>query len=353
MSLAALLLPVLLCAAWAQEKKHPLLYEVEIVYAMHHNLTAEAYGRIEELFRRVWPDLDVSKLESTVKSMREYFGIYLNRLLEQAGTSWKKIQAEILQGGPLDEEGRQKCFSRGFDLVKHQVDRELRLRGIFWWFRDQAAKDPSQSLGVIFAKLKAKDDSDVCSTTPGKGLIVYRSVSDPLRAQELGDLQDDGVKFTHNFTIRVKALARSIPPRVSQKADVLGTAAHGRMVCRLTGVRYERHPGLMRDVLAVLQEEFPKGLDAKKSSAASGEFWTRWKHEPSVWYRETRRTRAHVRIRGIDTESPKIEVQAFTQINDNIDAPHDIENARWVRATRDSDLEQRISAKFAMRRRGK
>ncbi|MHC4931952.1 MAG: hypothetical protein ACYTGV_07175 [Planctomycetota bacterium] len=346
-------LVLLSTALFAEDTRVSLRYEVEVLYCMHHRLTEEAYGRIESLFHRTWPDLDLSRLEPTRKSMREYFGIYLNRLLEQAGTSWKKIQAEVLEGRPLDGKGRQECFSRGFDLLKQQVERELRVRGIFWYLRDQAAKDPSKSLSVLFAKMKEEDDSGVCSTTPGEGLIVYRRIPDSLNYRELTNLEDDGVKFTVDFAIRVAQLARSVPPRLSQKADVLGTAGQGRVVCRLTGVSYERHPGLMREVRAVLQVMFPKGLDTEMSDPASGEFWTQWKVEPSVWYRQTRRSRARVRIQGIDTDSPNFDVRVFAQINDNIDAPHDVENARWVKASRDSTMEARLRITLERRSRGK
>ncbi|MHC4342738.1 MAG: hypothetical protein ACYSX0_21305, partial [Planctomycetota bacterium] len=136
------------------------------------------------------------------------------------------------------QEQKEAWFQRGFDVVKHQINRELRLRGMMWFMRDEAAKDEKQSLKTIFDKLRDKDDpkSPVCSTEPGKGLLIFREFDHPLTREEIQELEDSGVRFTHNVTLRVAMLAYDELPKVGPRPDVLGGAGEGRMIYRLVKV---------------------------------------------------------------------------------------------------------------------
>lgn len=96
----------------------------------------------------------------------------------------------------------------------------------------------------------------------------------------------------------------------------------------------------------VLGKEFPKGFDPDLSKEEEGVFWTVWHYYPSTWYRETKRARAHVEIEDLGEGKLRIGVAVVQQINDNIDNPSIIEEARWVGTQRDFErsvlIEQRI-----------
>jgi len=296
--------------------RHPRRYNVEILYAIHKNVASdEAYARIETLFAKAYPDLDMAKLEPPIAEMNTYFGLYSRRLLEDVGSSWAAVRKEFAEkhpdeaekpdgeptkdeepvkkdgegdgakdgdtdgakdgandgdtDGAKDGEGEPKepeptkpeeetpledpneapnaaseepLYQAGFDVVKDQVDRELRLRGILWFLRDEAAKDESKSLREVYEKLAKVDDPDhpVCATKPGEGLIVYREFPEPLSGDELEELADSGVVFGLNFRHRVTSLSDRDLPKVGPKADILGDAGHGRQIFRLVAVERER-----------------------------------------------------------------------------------------------------------------
>ena len=107
------------------------------------------------------------------------------------------------------------------------------------------------------------------------------------------------------------------------------------------------------DVLArakwVLEKEFPRGFDPDKSNEDDGDFWTVWDHKVSMWYRETTRARAHLKIEEAGEGEVRLGVAVVTQINDNIDNPHSIEEARWVKTSRDAEWAVRIEEAIARR----
>jgi hypothetical protein len=119
-----------------------------------------------------------------------------------------------------------------------QVARELKVRGMYQWFRDQVDKNPKESLKVFFEKLKAVDDPEnpVCSDQMGKGLIVYLEFDHPLSGEEIEDLEDRGVRFTHNVRLRVNQIGDTDLPKIYRKADTMGEEGHGRMIIRLLEV---------------------------------------------------------------------------------------------------------------------
>jgi len=99
---------------------------------------------------------------------------------------------------------------------------------------------------------------------------------------------------------------------------------------------------------SVLQKEFPKGLDPDKTKeAGEGDFYTVWHYEQSVWYRETRRIKGHIKVEKAGKNKVRVGVCVFSQISDNIDNPHSIEEARWVRGERDVDRAKRIYFRIA------
>ena len=292
--------------------RNPRRYQMEILYTIHRNLTPENYKRVEALFQKAYPDLDVSRLEVPIKEQREFYGLYRDRLLEEAGTSYGEIRQEEMaerkekegddpakspaagdvkespgeekpgedkpgeggekpeetgeekpeEGGekpeeageekpedgdaPLDETLdpqalRDALADRGFAIVQDQIDRELRVRGMYEWFATEARKAGNKtSLKVLFDTLAKHDDAEnpVCATEPGKGLIVYRDFGGQyLSREELENLEDSGVKFTHNFPFRVNQLGDTDLPKLYHKADVLGYLGHGRQIFRLLDVK--------------------------------------------------------------------------------------------------------------------
>jgi hypothetical protein len=96
-------------------------------------------------------------------------------------------------------------------------------------------------------------------------------------------------------------------------------------------------------------KRFPKGLDPDKSNEEKGDFWTVWDYRPSMWYRETTRTRAHVKVEDLGGGNVRIGVAVVKQLNDNIDNPHLIEEARWVATSRDDEMARLLHDSILLR----
>ena len=99
-------LPILL--APFQAKPEPR-YEVETLYVIHKNVTAKNYKRIEALFSKAYPKLDLAKLKPKEQKRKEYFGLFHDRLLRQVApdTDSKRIDSE-----------------QAWNIVREQVERE-------------------------------------------------------------------------------------------------------------------------------------------------------------------------------------------------------------------------------------
>jgi len=257
-------------------------YKLEVLYTIHEIVTEESYARLEALFQKTWPDLDVSKLEPSEKEAKDFYGLYQDRLLEDAGTSRKELREKELEGRsgkedepageepgegestdeePKEGEGappeepeedeaspeddsaelREAIYERGYEIVADQVRRELKVRGMFQWFHDVARRAGEKtSLKKLFDQLRKHDDpeSAVCSAEIGKGLLVYLDFDGKhLTGEEIEEIEDRGVKFTHNFRLRVSQVGDTDLPKLSKKADVLGGAGHGRQIFRLLDVK--------------------------------------------------------------------------------------------------------------------
>jgi len=241
--------------------RHPRRYRLEILYTIHSKVdTEEARARMEELFKKAYPgagDLP----EVSVKEQRDYYRLYEDRLLGMAGSSREKVSEEVKQqekapGGepgeekpgeekkedtPEDEALRQKMVEFGYQIVKDQIRREIWVRK-FYEYLQQQARD-NVSLKEIYDRLKAQDDPEnpICSTEPGKGLIVYRDFGgEALTGDELQEIEDSGVKFGVSFRPRVTGLGDTDLPRKGRKADTLGNAGDGRQILRLLEVVREQ-----------------------------------------------------------------------------------------------------------------
>lgn len=99
----------------------------------------------------------------------------------------------------------------------------------------------------------------------------------------------------------------------------------------------------------VLRKEYPKGLDPDRTRQDEGDLWTVWDYRVSTWYRETKRSRARVKIEDLGGGKVRVGVAVVEQLNDNIENPSVIEEARWVKTQRDADAEQRIEQRIAQR----
>ncbi len=214
----------LLLLAPAQGKTPPR-FELEVLYVIHSKLTAEGYKRIEMLFSKVFPDLDLTKLKPDDEDMRVHYKLYRDRLLGGAvpGTDPKLVDDE-----------------KGFKLVKDQTDRELRVRGILSYLLKEARREGS--VKAVFDRFVGKDDSKrpICATESGKGLIVYRYIT--ATASGLEDLKDSGVRFGRDFRQSVLRDARGALPAFGSRAWLLGPAGHGRCIYRLLKVHKESAP---------------------------------------------------------------------------------------------------------------
>jgi hypothetical protein len=235
-------------------------------YLMHRNIVdAAQYQRVEDLFFKAFPQLPREQLElkrDQYSQVPEYFGNYKERLLDQAAEAWLEkekahLEAKLKERQEADAENAPKSIEEakndpaiqeslheaGLELLRPQIIREIMLRGMFWHLRDQAAKDPAKSLKETFDLLVAHDDPEdpICSTEPGKGLIVYRTFTDsPITGDEISDLSDGGERFTHNLRNRITSMGTEGLPKLSPQAHTMGELAHGRVVIRLVEVEPER-----------------------------------------------------------------------------------------------------------------
>ena len=219
------MLPLLLAPC---QEKPQRRYEIETLYVIHKNVTAKNYKRIEALFSKAYPKLDLAKLKPEAKALREYYAIYRDRLLGEAapGTDPKLID-----------------FEKGYKLVRDQVDRELRVRGMFWHLLAEATR--KGSVKAVFDHLVQKDDSKqpVCATKSGKGLVVHRHVVGT--ARQLEDLKDGGVRFGRAFRVRVQLVQAETQalPAFGRQPVVFGPDGHGRHIFRLLKVHRDPAPG--------------------------------------------------------------------------------------------------------------
>jgi hypothetical protein len=190
-------------------------YEIETLYVIHRRVTSENYQRIEALFAKAHPDFDLAKLRPVDKDMREYYAIYRDRLLKAAaGTNPELIDPE-----------------KGLELVRGQIDRELRVRAIFDHLLAEARREGS--LRAVFDRLAGKDDAarSICATEPAKGLLVYRHVV--ATAKGLEDLEDEGLRFGLDFRVSVLQAVGEELPAFARRPYVLGKGGEGRHVFRL------------------------------------------------------------------------------------------------------------------------
>ncbi len=99
----------------------------------------------------------------------------------------------------------------------------------------------------------------------------------------------------------------------------------------------------------ILDREFQAGLDPGRTKEEEGDFYTLWDYKTSMWYRKTTRRKAHVKVEDAGDGMVRVGVAVVTQINDNMDNPHSIEDARWVRTTPDAEWAQRIEDQIGRR----
>jgi len=269
--------------------RHKTRYLAEYLVIPHKPLMdPDNMKRIEDLFSKTWPELDMGKLDPKPEDMRDYFGIYRDRLLALHDTDWAKIKAptdvppgeeeseeeskgdEEKQPGdepqddekkddepqddekkddePQDDEKKeptaeekQAWFNRGFDIVRDQVMREVHVRGMMWQIRDTAGEAEDKSLKVIFDRLVKNDDKDnpICSTDPTKGLIILLT-PEPMTGAEIESLEVHGERGTHNIRFPVTRIGGAELPEVGKKPEPWGMEGEGRFTLRLVKVEQAR-----------------------------------------------------------------------------------------------------------------
>jgi len=214
-------------------------FRIEVLYTIHAKIdTDQKLDRVRRIVLKAYPEARFA--EDSSEERRIYFGTYRDRLLGMAGAKWddivKKVGADP-DPKKWDDALRVKLTDCGYAIAKDQVNREVALRAVYYFLHSQAKDDVS--LKVIFDKLKAKDDpkDPICSTEPGKGLLVYRDFNGkPLSGNELTEIEDSGVKFGISFKPRVTGLGDTDLPKMSSRADTLGDEGHGRQIFRLLEV---------------------------------------------------------------------------------------------------------------------
>jgi len=257
--------------------RHPRRYRLELLYTIHRNVDSpEKLERIRKLVTAAYPEAKFQDVN--VADRKTYYGTYRDRLLEMFGETLASVTQKVKEEEKKDEPAEpeepkkpgddgekpeepkpgepekpeepkpeepapdlEKINKFGYDLVKEQVGREVEVRTIYAFLLGQTRDDVS--FKELFEKLRAHDDpaNPVCSTEPGKGLIMYRDFDGKaLSGDELQEIEDSGVKFGFSFKPRVTRLGDTDLPKRSPKEDTLGDAGHGRQIFRLLEVIREQ-----------------------------------------------------------------------------------------------------------------
>ncbi|HEX5138289.1 MAG TPA: hypothetical protein VFY93_15040 [Planctomycetota bacterium] len=82
---------------------------------------------------------------------------------------------------------------------------------------------------------------------------------------------------------------------------------------------------------------YPKGFDPDRTDEAKGDLYTVWNYSMVPDYFRSKRMRARVKVEDMGGGSVRVGVAVVSQLNDNIDNPDKIDEARWIRTTRDED----------------
>jgi len=254
--------------------QHPRRFKFELLYVPHKRLFSKGdtveerrknWLQVEALFRRVWPDKPVEKLEGRVKDLDEYAAdpAHAKRLLAYFGTTFEDLVADpktpLPEVDEKDEESRkrrQEAEEKAKEelrdarqkaqreLIREAVDCEVRVLRMMDFFCVEARKDEKRSLKALYDQIQKHDDPahPICSTEPGKGLLVYREFPQGISLEEMQALEDDGVVFGMNFSQKITGTGDKDLPKVGIKAELLGgpEGTDGRMIFRVVEVEKER-----------------------------------------------------------------------------------------------------------------
>jgi hypothetical protein len=97
------------------------------------------------------------------------------------------------------------------------------------------------------------------------------------------------------------------------------------------------YEGMVMRAKQMTLKRYPKGFDPDKTDEAKGELYTVWNYSISHEYFKTTRSRARVKVEDMGGGKVRVGVAVVSQLNDNIDNPSIIEEARWIRTTRDDE----------------
>ena len=99
----------------------------------------------------------------------------------------------------------------------------------------------------------------------------------------------------------------------------------------------------------VLAKVYPKGLDPDRSKPDDGEYVTVWHYQKSAFYRKSTRERAHIVVEDLGDGMVRLGISVVQQLNDNIDNPASIDEAKWVSAQRNAEVEGNLERRIAKR----
>ena len=104
----------------------------------------------------------------------------------------------------------------------------------------------------------------------------------------------------------------------------------------------EDFDAVARRARTMVVREYPLGLDPDFTKEKEGDFWSIWRIDESVLYRSTVRRRCRVKVEDLGAGKVRVGVAIVEQINDNIDNPSVVEEAKWVRKHRLPDQEEML-----------
>ncbi len=98
----------------------------------------------------------------------------------------------------------------------------------------------------------------------------------------------------------------------------------------------------------MLKREF-KYVNPDLTKEDEQDYYSTWRYVMSVMYRESTRRRCRIKLKESEDGRILVGVAIISQLNDNVDNPHDKAEARWVKKTREYEDELRLERRIAQR----
>jgi hypothetical protein len=109
------------------------------------------------------------------------------------------------------------------------------------------------------------------------------------------------------------------------------------------------YEGMVMRAKQMTLKKYPKGFDPDKTDESKGELYTVWNYAMDPQYFKSKRTRARVKVEDMGGGNVRVGVAVVSQLNDNIDNPDSVDEARWIRTARDEEAAGLLAGSILLR----